>query len=29
VLILVAPHALRWLTVPGEQPMQMMTSDGP
>jgi predicted metal-binding membrane protein len=28
VLILAAPHAVPWLTVPGEQPMQMMTSDG-
>jgi predicted metal-binding membrane protein len=29
VLILASPHAVPWLTVPGEQPMQMMTSDGP
>jgi predicted metal-binding membrane protein len=29
VLILVSPHEIRWLNVPGEQPMQMMTSDGP
>ena len=29
VLILASPHAIPWLTVPGEQPMQMMTSDGP
>jgi predicted metal-binding membrane protein len=28
VLILTAPHTVPWLTVPGEQPMQMMTSDG-
>jgi predicted metal-binding membrane protein len=28
VLILAAPHAVPWLTVPGEQPMPMMTSDG-
>ncbi len=28
VLILVAPHAIPWLTVPDQQPMQMMTSDG-
>jgi predicted metal-binding membrane protein len=28
VLILTAPHAISWLTVPGEQPMQMMPSDG-
>jgi predicted metal-binding membrane protein len=27
VLILVAPQAVPWLTVPGVQPMQMMTSD--
>jgi predicted metal-binding membrane protein len=29
VLILASPQAIPWLTVPGEQPMQMMTSDGP
>jgi predicted metal-binding membrane protein len=28
VLILASPHALPWLTVPGEQPMPMMTSSG-
>ena len=29
VLILASPQAIPWLTVPGEQTMQMMTSDGP
>ena len=29
VLILVAPPAIPWLTVPGEQPMPMMMSTGP
>jgi len=29
VLILAAPHAIPWLTLPDEQPMQMMPSDGP
>ena len=29
VLILASPQAIPWLTVPGEQPMQMMPSDGP
>jgi predicted metal-binding membrane protein len=29
VLILTSPEAVPWLTLPGEQPMQMMTSDGP
>jgi predicted metal-binding membrane protein len=28
VLVLASPHAIPWLTVPGGQPMQMMTSDG-
>ena len=28
VLILASPQAIPWLTVPGEQPMQMMPSDG-
>ena len=28
VLILASPHAIPWLTVPGEQPMPVMTSDG-
>jgi predicted metal-binding membrane protein len=29
VLILASPQSIPWLTVPGEQPMQMMTSDDP
>jgi predicted metal-binding membrane protein len=29
VLILTSPQSIPWLTVPGEQPMQMMTSDDP
>lgn len=29
VLILVSPHVIPWLTVPGEQPIPMMMSDGP
>ena len=29
VLILISPHAVPWLTVPGEQPMQMITPTGP
>jgi predicted metal-binding membrane protein len=28
VLILASPHAVPWLTLPGEQPMPMMSSDG-
>ena len=28
VLILAFPHAIPWLTLPDEQPMPMMTSDG-
>jgi predicted metal-binding membrane protein len=28
VLILASPHVIPWLTVPGEQPMPMMTPDG-
>ena len=29
VLILIAPHTIPWLTLPDEQPMPMMSSDGP
>ena len=29
VLILASPSAIPWLTVPGGQPMPMMTPDGP
>jgi hypothetical protein len=29
VLVLIAPHTIPWLTLPDEQPMPMMTSDGP
>ena len=29
VLILAFPHAIPWLTLPAEQPMPMMTPDGP
>jgi predicted metal-binding membrane protein len=29
VLILASPHTIPWLKVPGDQPMQMMTSDRP
>jgi predicted metal-binding membrane protein len=28
VLILTSPHTIPWLTVPGDQPMQMMNPDG-
>ena len=28
VLILTSPHTIPWLTVPGDQPMQMMNSNG-
>jgi len=29
VLVLAAPHAIPWLTLPDDQPMPMMSSDGP